>query len=542
MKFVSWRVSALSIVCALALQACGGGGGGSKSDPVATPQGQASNLSTASGTPVVMGAAGGGVLSIAGSAAQFGFPGNALVNAATLQSVSGDVTVKLDVIDTKAFPADMLGGGYEALVDPATGETGLIENFGLIDLTLSQGSNLLQLAKGQTASIRIPLLTRSAERPATLPLYRWDDDQGLWVQDGQAQLNQNNPAQAFYEGKATRVTAWSVNRPIADTVTVQGCVEATPGVAAAEGDFEVYTEGWNYTGLAWASKSGSTFSLPTKKGGQLKLHVVYRGKDIEVLSATADADITLPQCILATSNYQTLQDLEALRARLEAGLGMAYDAIFIIDPNTLTLGNPSGLCQGNGSLSGVTLGGKPVVPGQVLQPDTPYLVATTFNQCRPQPEPGADPASITAVLQGRTLANFFTTTSDTGYDSTTLLSTLTGLEDAGLQLGNTGVYKVSYAADIGTQITPKPDATTLHNLSSGNTLTFTGGFVTRSPTAFQGASTFHDLSYTLGGHTYTLNGTAAVGQSLTLSKDGTEVAVMTPNGSSVQASGTVDPF
>jgi hypothetical protein len=540
MKFVSWRVSALSIVCALALQACGGGGGG-KSDPVATPQGQASNLSTASGTPVVMGAAGGGVLSIDNSAARFSLPANALVNATTLQAVSGDVTVKLDVIDTRAVPADMLGGGYEALIDPATGETGLIENFGLIDLTLSQGRTLLQLAKGQTASIRIPLLTRSAERPTSLPLYRWDDDQGLWVQDGQAQLNQKDPAKPFYEGEATRLTAWSVNQPIADTVTVEGCVEATPGAAAAEGDFEVYTEGWNYTGLAWASKSGNTFSLPTKKGGQIKLHVVYRGKDIEVLSATADADITLPQCILATSNYQTLRDLEALRAHLEAGLGMAYDAIFIIDPNTLTLRDPNGRCQ-SGSLGSVTLGGKPVVPGQVLQPDTPYLVATTFNQCRPQPEPGEDPAGITAVLQGRTLANFFTTTSDTGYDSTTLLSTLTGLEDAGLQLGNTGGYKVSYAADIGTQITPTPDVTTLHNLSSGNTLTFTGGFVTRSPTAFQGASTFHNLSYTLGGHTYTLNGTAAVGQSLRLSKDGIEVAVMTPNGSSVQASGTVDPF
>ncbi len=538
MKYVSWRVSALSVFCALALQACGGGGGGAP-QAVVTPSARQDKTST-SGVAVQMSAASGSLLSISGSPAQLGLPANGVVDAGTLKAITGDISVELDIIDTVAFPSNMPGGRYEALANAATGEIGLIENFGLIDITLNQGDTLVELAKGQKASIRIPVLTRSAERPATLPLYRWDPDQYLWVADGQAKLNQADPAQPFYEGEATRVTAWSAGQPVTQTVTIRGCVEATPEVPAAEGDYEVYTEGWNYTGLAWASKSGGNFSLPTKKGGQIKLYVKYRGQQaIEVLSATADTDFTLPQCILATSNYETLRNFDALRSRLAAGLDMAYDALIAIDPNQLTLRDPGLRCQ-SGTLSDVTLGKAPLVPGQALEADTAYSLSTTFNQCRPQPEGGELADSITAVLQGGSSVGFFYTATDDG-TRTTFYSTLNNLQDAGLQLASNGSIAVTIDSATGTEITPKKGAT-LRNLATGNTLTFTGGAVTRNPGEGQGELTFHKLSFTLNGHSYVIDGGFAANQPLTLDKDGTRLATLLAYRTSVQATGTIDPF
>jgi len=113
-------------------------------------------------------------------------PANGFVDANGAQVV-GDVNLELTVIDPSQS-VDLMPGDFQAQ-DPETGETSQIESFGALDLTFEDSAgNPVQLAEGETATLRIPVAERVAEgAPATMPLYFYDEEAGFWVEEGSVQ-------------------------------------------------------------------------------------------------------------------------------------------------------------------------------------------------------------------------------------------------------------------------------------------------------------------------------------------------------------------
>src|SRR5882672_3985582 len=170
------------------------------------------------------------VVSVPNSTGQVSLPASGLVNPATGTAASGTVTAQVTPIDPAASPAAM-PGNFQATgaAAPVT-----IESFGALDVVLRDGSgNTLNLASGKTATIRIPVATRSTAAPSSIPLYYFDETSGMWVEQGTATLQGVAPDQ-YYEGTVQHFTTWNADRPT-ETVFITGCMQQQNGQPAQGG-------------------------------------------------------------------------------------------------------------------------------------------------------------------------------------------------------------------------------------------------------------------------------------------------------------------
>lgn len=221
-------------------------------------------------------------------------PANAFVDAAG-NAFSGDITAELTVIDPRTDP-ELMPGQYEA-IDGTTGDISNIESFGAINATFqAPDGSPLQLAAGQSATVRIPLAGDPLTAPATIPLFYYDDASGYWVEEGSATLTQID-SEWFYVGTVTHFTTWNADQ-VYNTVFVNGCVELADGTAAA--NTRVRSTGENYTGTSTVTTDSSgLFSIPVRINSDLRIQAIGQG----LLSGSLDyssgvEDETLESCLV----------------------------------------------------------------------------------------------------------------------------------------------------------------------------------------------------------------------------------------------------
>jgi len=128
-----------------------------------------------------------------------------------------------------SIPANGIEGGYQGIVnvyshylDPtnpgamleipgleginSNGELGLLLSYGMGHIELQDGNgDLLQLAEGSSAQLTMPIpadLIGSAE--ASIALWYFDELQGLWIEEGSAELQGNK-----YVGEVTHFSFWN---------------------------------------------------------------------------------------------------------------------------------------------------------------------------------------------------------------------------------------------------------------------------------------------------------------------------------------------
>ncbi len=237
-------------------------------------------------------AASAAVVQAAGSTARVELPAASLVNASTGAAVTGTVTVAVTPLDPARDPATMPG-------DYSVSDTQRIESFGAIKVNLRDAAgNKLNLKTGSTATIRIPLSTRSATPPASIPLYWFNETTGRWVQEGSATLAGTAPNQ-YYEGQVSHFSYWNADMP-QDTIYVNGCVADGSGKRLA--DALVTTSGIDYSGTAndW-TKADGTFRVAMRKGGRAYLWAELTNSSNTVVVGPSQVDITLPNCLVIGS-------------------------------------------------------------------------------------------------------------------------------------------------------------------------------------------------------------------------------------------------
>jgi len=263
----------------------------------AVQEGQASAL-TAQLLPVAASAtvtvAAGADVTVPGTPALVRLPAAGLVRSdggAAAASVTVSVTPINPALNAGLMPGDFTAGSAEA--------PQIIESFGAMQIDIRDASGAAyNLAPNRTATLRIPLASRSANIPATVPLFYMDTTTGRWVQEGTATL-QGSGADRYYEGTVSHFSTWNADQAI-ETIRLTGCVRDANNQPVAGA--LVSSDGIDYSGSSRAATGADGgFIIPVKRGGVLTLAALTGDRltnTLRVEAATTAADATLPNCLV----------------------------------------------------------------------------------------------------------------------------------------------------------------------------------------------------------------------------------------------------
>jgi len=231
------------------------------------------------------------VIEVTNSSARVEIPANGLVLAnGNLPSgnIHADITPVNPALDIDLMPGDMTTRDSRNQLVP-------IESYGAIIADFTDGSgNKLNLAAGSRATIRIPVASRGGNTPTTIPLYYFDENQGIWVEEGTATLNGD-----YYEGTVSHFSTWNADY-LFENITIHGCVSDTED--NRKSNVEVDLEGINYNGSTstWTNGVGE-FSISAKKDA-VSLLVASTATQVSNSikvgeNGETSSDVTLSECL-----------------------------------------------------------------------------------------------------------------------------------------------------------------------------------------------------------------------------------------------------
>ena len=240
-------------------------------------------------------------VTIASSTAAVGLPADGL-SRADGSAAQGAITVNLTPINP-ATNIDTMPGSLVTLV---SGNLSPIESFGALNVTiLDAAGSELNLRSGQSATIRIPAVTRGAALPATIPLFHFNTATGQWVQEGSATLV-GSGATAYYQGTVTHFSTWNADQAI-NTVFINSCVVNASGTSVAGA--RVSSEGIDYVGSAsTVSDAAGNFRIAVKSNARLALTASANGQvGTSVGINTTATDQTITVCLTLTQAAVTIK-------------------------------------------------------------------------------------------------------------------------------------------------------------------------------------------------------------------------------------------
>lgn len=107
-----------------------------------------------------------------------------------------------DDIEANAFPGEYIGISV-------AGETVSIKSLGFMDISVTGSSGDLQLAAGETATVKIPVpisMQEAAASMGTCPLWHFDTETGYWQEEGQGTYD---PASGCFVGTISHFSVWN---------------------------------------------------------------------------------------------------------------------------------------------------------------------------------------------------------------------------------------------------------------------------------------------------------------------------------------------
>jgi hypothetical protein len=205
----------------------------------------------------------------AAGTAQVVLPANALVTSSGA-APTGNVTANITPVDPALNPR-LMPGNFSATVGTGAAATnGIIESYGAMEVTFTDSTGAaLNLASGQTATIRIPLASGVTSPPATMPAYFYNATTGKWVEEGTLTLAGTAPNQ-YYTGTVTHFSYWNADMPLTTTCITGKVVDASGNAVAGA---RVEAQGRDYIGTSEAySAADGTFTILVKSNSTV---IVY---------------------------------------------------------------------------------------------------------------------------------------------------------------------------------------------------------------------------------------------------------------------------
>jgi hypothetical protein len=146
---------------------------------------------------------------------------------------------------------DMMPGGDMTAVRAGTGLQTQLLSYGMADVSLTDNAgNALQLKDGTSSQLTFPIPSgMESNPPATIPLWYFDEERGIWIEEGTASLQGN-----IYVGTVEHFSWHNLDVP-GERVTIRGkvtdcedkpvsyvkvTVDQTAAVTDSKGEYSVY--------------------------------------------------------------------------------------------------------------------------------------------------------------------------------------------------------------------------------------------------------------------------------------------------------------
>lgn len=273
-------------------------------------------------------------LVVSGSPAQVSLTASSLVDSSGV-TVTDPVTANVTPVDPSSDP-ELMPGDFVATT--SDGETIKIESFGALDVSFTDSDgNALNLADGQTATVRIPVSFGASAPPASIPLFYYDADQGLWVEEGTATLNGESPTQ-YYEGTVSHFSMWNADQR-RESTNICGRIVDRDGAEIDPGDYasiKVYSFGVDYTSFDESAEDwtpgeceerfslffgclydDATFAVSAKANATVDIYVEARLDDTAAyqtnkVMVSTGADAVFDECITDLTDALVLDTSNAV--------------------------------------------------------------------------------------------------------------------------------------------------------------------------------------------------------------------------------------
>ncbi len=213
------------------------------------------------------------------------FPANSVVDANN-QTYTGTVTVAARWLDPEAENLFEIMPGNLQGINQEDREVALV-SFGMMGVELlDDNGNELQLGNGQKASLSFPLSANyQSKAPAEIPLWHFEEDSGLWEEEGKATLQGN-----YYVGEVSHFSFWNCDDPY-PLVQLSGRVLANnangEAVPVANAYVKISTSGLG-CGYGYTDKDGY-FKGAVPRGVELELAIAdHKACNSTLYTATLD--------------------------------------------------------------------------------------------------------------------------------------------------------------------------------------------------------------------------------------------------------------
>ncbi len=184
----------------------------------------------------------------------------------------GDINLSLNYYPiTTPNGQDLFPGNFDAINQ--NNERGALQSYGFVLISL-EDSNGNSLDINGRATISLPADTSLGTPLATLPLWYYDEDRGIWVEDGEATYNTST---GRYEGEITRIATYNLDI-FSNPANLKVCVEDTNGTKVTNA--YIHLSNGNMT---WSANVG-----PTSEDGYMNILRVLGETDLNVSAYTFD--------------------------------------------------------------------------------------------------------------------------------------------------------------------------------------------------------------------------------------------------------------
>ena len=230
----------------------------------------------------------GGTVEVSG--ASIIFPEGGVVTGANA-TYNGEVQVAAQWLNPVASNLqDIMPGGLFGINSDS--REVMMASLGMLAVELfDEAGNPLQVAPGREAELRFPIPSELlANAPAEIPLWYFDEADGIWVEDGAATLQDG-----FYVGKVSHFTFWNVDVPSGvELIFISGCVELSDGTPMSDTDLRIIAPSNFYTYAYGVTDADGNFSGYLPAGDLLTFEIFDECGTIqsfEVGPFTEDTDI-----------------------------------------------------------------------------------------------------------------------------------------------------------------------------------------------------------------------------------------------------------
>jgi hypothetical protein len=176
-----------------------------------------------------------------------------------------------------------------------------LESFGILDVTIMQGTTELEVTAGESLEIRIPAPAGATPGalPATMPLWSLDESTGQWVEEGTTTLDEPS---GTYVASIPHMSVWNADQPTESTCVTGLVIDEQGDPIAGAG---VDSVGLDYFGFSQTTtQDDGRFFLVVRKDSEMSVaayHAIEGFQERAVESGGADTEVPAtagdPRCL-----------------------------------------------------------------------------------------------------------------------------------------------------------------------------------------------------------------------------------------------------